>query len=771
MKGKKSIGVFLLGIKDWIVSYLIVLIIPIVICSVFFLYTYYVIWEETENSNTIALQIVASELDDIFEKTFSAEYAIQRNGDIQDVVTMEQPLDAMKRFRLVKATQALNNCIGESVISSWLLYYPNSEMALVTGNGYLNLVESYEHKGKHYGYTHEEWELLLKQRNNKKFLINADSGNIAYIFTLPMHKMIINMNVILELDSNYIQNILSKLDDMNGGILLTDVENHILISRNIKQDNLENFSMETVTEDGYQSITLNGAKMMASSIQLKKAGLKVVSVIPYKEFWSTALSSLTLFYFALELCIFTGLAVSYFFSVWKYRTWGKLNALAKVRIENSKSRINSRNKEIAEAIDDIVEEYDTMQKQLVSVDTMKRELLLRSVLKGRIRADEIEQVFMKNDVVFEVGNYVVTLLKLNSFERFFEVCEQEGNEQDIRLVKKTVISIIQELNQEFPCEILNVDENIVCIVDFGSLDMTECYEQVEQFSHKCHELLMERLSVLLTISISDVHKHIFSLQNAYSEAFRVMEYQKALDDESVMNYMEMVKKTQVSYFYSVENESTLIHWILEGKEKEALQLFEEIYEKNLINICSSDELAKCLKWNLTASVLRAENVLRDRIELENTQNLLEDITKQATLHEAKFILTERIKQICEEVSKTKGKKGDFIAEQVKAYIQENYTNPNLSNSQIADYFDMNITYLSTFFKDKTGLNLLSYIQKVRLNRAKELLKTTDLTLEEISKMVGINNSVSLTRLFKKYESVTPAVYRKESRCHSDASKE
>lgn len=763
MKGKNGIGSFLFDIKDWIVSYLIVLIIPIVICSVFFLYTYYVIWEETKSSNTVALQIVASELDDIFEKTFSVEYAIQRNEDIQHVVSMKQPLDAMKRFRLVKAAKAVGNCIGDSVISSWLLYYPNSKMALTTGNGYINLEDSYDRKGQYYGYTCEEWKLLLNQRNNKKFLLNSDSGEIAYIFTLPMHKTVVNMNVILGLDNNYIQNILSKLDDMNGGILLMDVENQILSFRNMKQDDLNRFPVEIVTGEGYQSITLNGEKMMASCIQLKKAGLKVVSVIPYREFWSTALRSLIFFYVALALCILTGLAVSYFFSVWKYRTWGKLNALARVRVESNKSRMISRNKEIAKAIEDIVEEYDTMQKQLASVDTMKRELLLRSVLKGRIRADEIEQALMKNDVVFEVGNYVVTLFKLNSFERFFEVGEQEGNEQDICLVKKAVISIVQELNQEFPCEILNVDENIVCIVDFGSLDKTECYEQLDLFSRNSRDLLRERISVLLTISISDVHKHVFSLQNAYSEAFRVMEYQNAMGDEPVMNFIEMVKKTQISYFYSVENESALIHWILEGKDKEALQLFEEIYEKNLINICSSDELAKCLKWNLTASVLRAEIVLRDRIELADIQYLLEDITKQATLHEAKFILTERIKQICEEVSKTKGKKGDFIAEQVKLYIQENYADPNLSNSQIADYFHMNITYLSTFFKEKTGMNLLSYIQKVRLNKAKELLKTTDLTLEEIGKKVGCNNSVSLSRLFKKYESVTPAVYRKESR--------
>ena len=76
---------------------------------------------------------------------------------------------------------------------------------------------------------------------------------------------------------------------------------------------------------------------------------------------------------------------------------------------------------------------------------------------------------------------------------------------------------------------------------------------------------------------------------------------------------------------------------------------------------------------------------------------------------------------------------------------------------------MNISYLSTFFKENTGMSPLAYIHKIRLNNAKELLFNTELTLEEISSRVGCNNSVTLNRLFKKYEGITPAVYKKNNR--------
>lgn len=766
MNRKQSIGKNLSGIKDWIGSYLLVLIIPIIICSVFFLYIYLVIWEEVNNSNTVALQIVADELDDIFTRTFTVEYAIQRNSKIENAEQIMLPLDLEKRTDLMSASLALDECmVGETtIISTWQLFYPSSELVLLTGQTYTDLDGSYVRLGESLGYSIKQWGSMLKKRHDRTFLYNNKSADISYITSLPLNGDGVKMNVILTLRTDYIQKILGMLDDVeNSAILLMDKENQIITSRNLEALSIDDFSEDLSVSREYERISIDGMDMMVACNELEQADLKVVSIIPYKEFWSTALESLSLFWSALALCIFSGLAVSYVFSLWKHRTWGKLNAIAKSRIAGN-SNVVSRNKEIAEAIEGIVEEYDSMQSRLVSADKMKRELLVISALKGRIRAEEIETVFRKNNVNFEIGNYVVVLFKLNGFERYFDVEEQKVSEEDIHLIKQAIASIVQELNQkEFPCEILNLDEKLVCIVDFGTLDKDACHEQITQLVHSSRELALERLSVLLTISISDVHKHIFSLQNAYSEAFRVMEYQMTTGDELVMNYMEMVKKTQKSYLYSLENETTLIQWIYEGKEKEALQLFEEIYEKNIVSTNGSEELSKCLMWDMTASVLRAEVDLSDKIGLQDIQELLEHINSENTLYEAKNILKERIKELCREAAKSRGAKGHMIAEQMKEYVHKHYDNPNLSNSEIAEHFCMHATYASAFFKEKTGINLLTYIQKVRLEKAKELLETTDLTMEEISGKVGCSNSISLTRMFKKYENITPAAYRKKSR--------
>lgn len=763
MKRKKRMEWIVQDVREWIVSYLVILVIPIVICSVFFLYTYFVIWEETRDSNTAAMQLVTSELDQVFEESFLLEYSIQNNRNVKESAQIALPLDASKRFLLSRAAKEVQAYTGKDKwIKSLYVYFPKNEVVLAVSGAYMEQKTLYERFGRSCGFTMEEWEALLKQRNNRTFLVNQDTGTIGYISSLPMQDVHVTMNVILELDYEYIQNILGSLDYMkNSGIVLTDMEDRVLTSRKLEDIDIETLSVQIDSDTGYQNVTIGGERMMASCMEVQRVGLKLVSIVPYREFWKKALARLVSFLAVLLLCILTGTGVAYFFSVGKQRTWGKFKRIVTRKLEGHSEGIRFRNKEVAAAIENIVQEYDAMQKQLSSVDSMKKELLVTAALKGRIRAEEVEYVFKKNKVLYEIGGYVVILFQLSHFDDIFDVKETENSTQDIDLIRQTVMSIVQELSEKkFKCETLNLEEKIVCIVDFGNQNKEECYERVKELENIFKP---ERLSVFQAISISDVHKNIFSLHNAYSEASRVMEYQLVRGDEPVMSYLEMVKKTQMSYLYSLENETALIHWIYAGRKEAALQLFEEIYEKNIINANGSEELRKCLMWNLTASVLRAENELKDRISLADMQDLLEDMGSRISLQEARKILEQRIGSICEEVAKAKGKKGDLIAEQVKEYIQEHYADPNLSNGEIAEHFQMNISYLSTFFKEKTGMSPLTYIHWVRLEKARELLRDTDLNVEGISQNVGCNNSVTLTRLFKKYEGITPAAYRKRNR--------
>ncbi|MGM7635725.1 AraC family transcriptional regulator [Bacillus sp. Hm123] len=95
------------------------------------------------------------------------------------------------------------------------------------------------------------------------------------------------------------------------------------------------------------------------------------------------------------------------------------------------------------------------------------------------------------------------------------------------------------------------------------------------------------------------------------------------------------------------------------------------------------------------------------------------------------------------------------------YIHEHYDEP-ISISQLAALEHYNRTYFSEWFMKETGKSPASYIRDVRLNKAKELLRHTDLPLLHIALQVGLEHQSSLTRLFQTYEGMTPSQYRRNT---------
>lgn len=102
-------------------------------------------------------------------------------------------------------------------------------------------------------------------------------------------------------------------------------------------------------------------------------------------------------------------------------------------------------------------------------------------------------------------------------------------------------------------------------------------------------------------------------------------------------------------------------------------------------------------------------------------------------------------------------------QEVRAYIDANYSDPNLSLSSIADRFGLSSSYLSRLFKDAFGENFVDYLAGVRVDAARRLLRETQSPIQEIAIQVGYANYMSFSRAFKKIVSATPGEYRTRSR--------
>ena len=84
---------------------------------------------------------------------------------------------------------------------------------------------------------------------------------------------------------------------------------------------------------------------------------------------------------------------------------------------------------------------------------------------------------------------------------------------------------------------------------------------------------------------------------------------------------------------------------------------------------------------------------------------------------------------------------------------------DISLSLLADTFYLSKEHLSRLFKKETGTNLFSYIMELKLNDAKELLTSTEMTLDEIAFKLGFSNGNYFSKVFKKNTGQSPRDYR------------
>ena len=98
-------------------------------------------------------------------------------------------------------------------------------------------------------------------------------------------------------------------------------------------------------------------------------------------------------------------------------------------------------------------------------------------------------------------------------------------------------------------------------------------------------------------------------------------------------------------------------------------------------------------------------------------------------------------------------------ESVVEYIRTNYTE-EINLDMLAKRAFMSKYYFLRLFRDNMGYTPVEYLTMVRINKAKQLLRKTDLSVKEIGKLVGVSSNSYFIKLFENREEMTPGRYRK-----------
>lgn len=287
---------------------------------------------------------------------------------------------------------------------------------------------------------------------------------------------------------------------------------------------------------------------------------------------------------------------------------------------------------------------------------------------------------------------------------------------------------VQQINQNDITDAYRID-----LVD-GILIYLVCSDSEKS---KLEESIQNFLNRDIPMGISDVNTDISELKYFYQQA---KERLFALNKEE--NCSQYPEREVSSLKTAVDNSDV----------KRAGLLLDELLD--VIEVVD-DTMSSVILWEVS-EIFKVDREQLLRLQKDNRDNLkafsigfLKEMKKKV----------ETLKK--RETEKNSGyKKRDIM--DVLNYIYENYLDDNFSVKSMASHFQTSVSNISHFFKKNMEVTISQYVEQIKLERAKEMLKTSDKKVSEIAEILRYANSTAFIEMFKKYEGVTPGAYRESS---------
>jgi two-component system response regulator YesN len=151
----------------------------------------------------------------------------------------------------------------------------------------------------------------------------------------------------------------------------------------------------------------------------------------------------------------------------------------------------------------------------------------------------------------------------------------------------------------------------------------------------------------------------------------------------------------------------------------------------------------------------SEEVLKKVIGYQTS--LFENIVCLKTLAEIITWLTHLGQRLCAFLSQNDDQKNHRLITKAKKYISEHYCE-EIGLNDLATAINISPGYLSTIFKQYTGICFTDYLTNYKIEEAKKMLRNSDLKIYEISELLGYQNAYYFSKVFKKVTGMTPSEF-------------
>ncbi len=259
---------------------------------------------------------------------------------------------------------------------------------------------------------------------------------------------------------------------------------------------------------------------------------------------------------------------------------------------------------------------------------------------------------------------------------------------------------------------------------------------------------------VVTIAVSSRYEKPSQFQQAYGEV-RGLVLQRSL--QAATEIMTEKRPSSEHAPVSAQQEQTLYTHIREGNTRLTQELLTAIVEqidKKGATAHQFQQLALRLIEMLGEWSSKQQLELADDFDLTAAHAIRQCFTKEELL----AYLQRTSAEAAEQFESAKSRK-DVPLEVVFHYMESQLAE-DISLEQAAERLSWSSGYLSNYIKQKTGQTFSEHLQTLRMNRAMELLGSTNKPVKDIAASVGYYNVTSFNRLFKKTTGLSPGDYRK-----------
>jgi len=386
-----------------------------------------------------------------------------------------------------------------------------------------------------------------------------------------------------------------------------------------------------------------------------------------------------------------------------------------------------------------------------------REKLLYDIIAGFLPENRIKQAYENLKCAFEANFYRLGIIEVVNKD----VVAKKIWSDDYSLLHFAMFNISKEILEE-------EGESRILLGEQGKIIVIFTENQENGFVRHTYELLNEVLHTIghiydlpLTAGISQVYTSMSDLKYAYKEAITAIEY------NVLEGYNRVIVKSDIepNSLMNKEKLEDYIEAILSGlklSQEEVMADYLKLYFEQLkfdkygLNDIKTLILSLITKVFDTYNQMCLKEEMKEILDFKVVEKIygLEDFS----ILEQKIL--EIFSQLCEKLRYSREDDKHHMVVKALQFIEENYGDSGLDLNQISEGLNMSTSYFSRIFKKEKAQTFLEYLTQYRMEKAKELLKASDMKVYEISERVGYEDAHYFSYNFRKNVGMTPSQFRK-----------